>query len=241
MKRLTRLLIAAATAGAALSVLAFAAPLRPTAEVLRADLRTILARPEFREMHAAWLQELIMRWLQRLLQWWQDHVSGRLDRLLDVAPVLYWTIVAVLALVALAFIYHIYLTLRSAFGTGRRRRRRPEAPSRPTTISEPQRLLEQAEAAAAAGRFAEALRYLYLALIFQLDRHDILRYDLSYTNQEYVRQARRHPAIVAPLRDVSRLADGAWYGRRELGWSEYERCRELVQAAWQEADHGATL
>lgn len=240
MKRLTRLLLAAAATGAALSMFAFAAPLRPAAAVLRADLQTILARPEFREMHAAWLQELIMRWLQRLLQWWQDHVSGRLDRLLEGAPVLYWTIVGVLTLVALVLIYHIYLTLRSAFGTGRRRRR-PEAPSQPTTLSEPQRLLEQAETAAAAGRFAEALRYLYLALIFQLDRHDILRYDLSYTNQEYVRQARRHPAIVAPLRDVSRLADGAWYGRRELGWSEYERCRALVQTAWQEADHGAAL
>ena len=99
--------------------------------------------------------------------------------------------------------------MRSAFGTGRRRRRSAADESPAAAQSEPQALLDQAEAAAAARRFSEALRYLYLALIHQLDRRDVLRYDLSHTNQEYVRQARRYPVIVAPLRDVSRLADRA--------------------------------
>jgi len=241
MKRLYCFLIAAAGAAATCCLLAFAAPARPAPEVLRGDLRAILARAEFRQVHNQWFYELLTRVAHRISDWWRDHVGNRLDGLVEHAPLLYWTIVALVALLALALIYHIYLTMRSAFGPGRRRGKRRETARSAPLQSEPQALLEQAEAAATAGRFSEALRYLYLALIHQLDRREVVRYDISHTNQEYVRQARRYPVIVAPLRDVSRLADRAWYGQHALGWSEYERCRELVQAAWQEAEHAAAL
>jgi len=246
MKRLNSRVSAAVIGGALLCLLApvapsLAAPPRPQPEVLRSDLQTILARPEFRQAHNAWFYELLERLLRRLSEWWREHIGNRLEGLAEHAPILYWTVVAVLFLLALALIYHIYMTMRSAFGTGRRRRSRAPAETPAAVVSEPQTLLDQAEAAAAAGRFAEALRYLYLALVHQLDRRDILRYDLSHTNQEYVRQARRFPAIVSPLRDVSRLADRAWYGRYALGWSDYARCRDLVQRAWEEAEHAAAV
>ncbi len=241
MKRLVCLLLLGLTVGGALCWMACAAPARPAPEVLRADLQTILARPEFRQANAEWLYELLARLLHRVRDWWREHMAGRLEGVFEHAPVLYWAIVALLALLALALIYHIYLTVRSAFGPARQRGRRERAAAPTPPQSEPQRLMEQGEAAAAEGRFSEALRYLYLALIHQLDRRDIVRYDLSHTNQEYVRQARRHPVIVGPLREVSRLADRAWYGRYALGWTEYARCRDLVQAAWQEAEHAAAV
>jgi hypothetical protein len=243
MQRLPRPLLLITTAVALLVAgwLASAAVTRPPVATLRSDLQHILARPEFRQAHNEWLYDLATRLLRRLGDWWREHVAGRLEGLAEHAPVLYWTIVALNLLLALLLIYHIYVTVRSAFGTGRRRRTLAAAPLPAAPSSEPQTLMEQADAAAAAGRFSEALRFLYLALIHQLDRRDIVRYDLAHTNQDYVRQARRHAVIVAPLRDVSRMADRAWYGQYGLGRTEYDHCRELVLAAWQEAEHAAAL
>jgi len=243
MQRLLRTLLFITTATALLVAgrAALGAVARPPVEALRGDLQRILARPEFRQAHNEWLYALLSDLARRLREWWNAHMAGRVAGLAEHAPILYWTVVALLFLLLSFILYHIFWTLRSAFRTGRRRDRRigPAAPEAP--LSEPQTLVELADAAAAAGRFAEALRYLYLALIHQLDRRDIVRYDLSHTNQEYVRQARRHPVIVAPLRDVSRMADRAWYGQYGLGRSDYDHCRELVRTAWEEADHAAAL
>jgi hypothetical protein len=238
MQRSLRRLLTITTAGALLvaGVLAASGPERPPVEVLRSDLARILARAEYRQGQTEWLHQLVIRWLRQFLQWWHDHVGRRLEGLADTAPFFYWTIVALCLGLALVLIYHIYVTMRSAFGTAPRRRRRDAEPLAWAAKTEPQGLMDDAEAAAQAGQFALALRYLYLALIHHLDRRDIVRYDVSHTNQEYLRQARAHPVLLDPLRQVTRLADRAWYGQYPLGRPEYEQCRALVEAAWQEAE-----
>lgn len=239
MHRLIRVLLSvfSAVAATALCLLAAAAVPRPAADVLRRDLGRILARPEYNQSNTMWLQILLIRAIRRLLQWWNDHIVGVSER----TPALYWAVVVICLLVLTFVIYHIYVTMRSAFGTGRRRgpRLRGEPVGRPT--NDPQALLDQAEAAARAGAFPEALRYQYLALIHHLDRRSVLRYDIAHTNEEYLRQARKFPVLMEPLRAVTRLADRAWYGRYRLGAGEYEHCRELVQTVWQEAEHVAAV
>lgn len=229
------------TAALALAVTGLAAPPRPPAEQLRGDLDAILARSEYRQADTGWLQAALIRALRAISQWFQQHVGDRLDAIAEHAPVVYWTVVAVVFAMAALLIYHIYLTMRSAFGPGRRRRRAEKARPELEIENEPQTLRKRAETEAAAGRFAEALRYLYLALIHHLDRREVLRYDRSRTNHEYLRQARQHPAILDPLRKVTRLAERAWYGHYGLGRREYEQARDLVQLAWQEADDAAAL
>jgi hypothetical protein len=235
-----RRLICFATATVA-TALGLAAVTRPPVEVLRRDLDRILSQPEYRRREADWLYGLVIRALRSLLVWWRDHVANRLEGLAERAPILYWGVVVLTALLAVLLIYHIYVTMRSAFGTGRRRGAKARQPAEAGASTQPEALLEQAEAAAAAGRFAEALRYLYLALIHHLDRADIVRYDRSRTNQEYLRQARRHPAVLEPLKAVTALADRAWYGHYALGWTEYERCHELVRTAWEEGNRAAPV
>lgn len=240
MNRALRFCVGLVTSAAVAATVAAAAS-RPPAEVLRQDAARILARPEYRQTNSLWLQMWLIRIIRDFIQWWREHVGNRFAGLYENAPILYWSVVGLCVLILAAVIYHIYLTVRSAFGTGRRRRSALSADLHDRQRSEPQALLDQAEAAARAGAFTEALRYLYLALIQHLDRRDVLRYDVARTNQEYLRQARKFPAIVEPLRAVTRLADQAWYGHYRLGAVEYERCRELVQAAWQEAEHVAPV
>lgn len=229
------------TVALALTVGGLAAPPRPPVEQLRGDLERILARAEYRQADTGWLQAALIRALRAISQWLDEHVGDRLDAIADRAPVIYWAIVGVMFAMAALLIYHIYLTMRSAFGPGRRRRRVEKAQPEPEIENEPQTLRERAEEEAAAGRFAEALRYLYLALIHHLDRREVLRYDRSRTNHEYLRQAREHPRVLGPLRKVTGLADRAWYGHYGLGRPEYEQAAELVQLAWQEADDAAAV
>lgn len=242
MNRVTRtsLIVTIPAAAAVLCALAVAAVPRPPADVLRRDLQQILARPEYRRAAGStWLNERLIRFIRAILQWWDDHIAGRMAGLAETAPVLYWTIVGLCVLILAVLIYHIYLTMRSAFGTDRRRVSSGPVAVSAWQLTEPPALLEQADAAARAGAFPDALRYLYLALIHHLDRREILRYDAARTNQEYLRQARKFPAIIDPLRTVTRFADRAWYGHYGLGAADYAQCRELVQTVWQEAEHVA--
>jgi len=242
MKRLAQPLKLAATAAiGTLCTLAAGALSRPPVGVLRADLDRILSQPEYRQGESDWLYATLIRALRSLMVWWREHVADRLEGLARQAPVLYWAVVILNLLLAMLLIYHIYVTMRSAFGAGARRGKRAPTGIPQPGAHEPQALLHLAETAAAQGKFAEALRYLYLALIHQLDRAQVVRYDISHTNQEYLRQARRHPAVLEPLRAVTKLADQAWYGHYPLGRNDYEQCHELVRVAWEEADHATAV
>lgn len=215
-------------------------PLRPSPEQLRADLQAILSRPEYKQGESQWLEQNLYRLMRSLGVWYREHLAPYFERLHDVSPIVYWTIVAVASAALVVLLYHIYLTLRSAFGTTGRRRRHAQPLPPETTQTDPDALLKQADEAAARGDFGEALRHLYLALIRNLDRHDLVRFDRSRTNYEYLRQVREHEAVARPLSALTTQAETVWYGDRSPDRADYDLCRQLAMAAWQEeAAHAA--
>ena len=215
-------------------------PLRPSPEQLREAVKAILSRPEYNQGESQWLEQYLYRLIRSLSVWYREHLAPYFERLHDVSPVVYWTIVAVFAAAMVILLYHIYLTLRSSFGTTTRRRRQGQPLPPGATQSDPDALLKQADEAAAKGDFAEALRRLYLALIRNLDRHELLRFDRSRTNYEYLRQVREHEAVAGPLSALTAQAETVWYGDRRPDRADYDLCRQLAMAAWQgEAAHAA--
>lgn len=216
-----------------------AGPVRPPVPTLREDLRRILARREYNFDESQWFQQWLYRALHSLAVWWREHFAPYVDALYEKRPFIYWTIVAVGALAAAFLLYHILHTVRSAFGrSGRGRHSRGELP--PTVLqTDPERLLKQADEAAANGDFPEALRRLYLALIRNLDRHGLVRFDRSRTNYEYVRQLRAHDTVAVLFADLTGRAERVWYGDETLAPVDYEQCRALALAAWQGEGHAA--
>ncbi|MEI6502706.1 MAG: DUF4129 domain-containing protein, partial [Armatimonadota bacterium] len=208
-------------------------PVRPSPEQLRSDVKAILSRPEYNQGESQWLEQWAYRLIRSLSVWYREHLASYFERLHEVSPVAYWAIVGVAAAAMVALLYHIYLTLRSAFGTTGRRRRQGAPLPLAAIQSDPEVLLQQADAAAAKGDFAEALRRLYLALVRNLDRHDILRFDRSHTNYEYLRQARDHEAVAGPLAALTDRAEAIWYGHQQADRADYDLCRRLAMAAWQ--------
>jgi hypothetical protein len=157
-----------------------------------------------------------------------------------------WVVLAGLA-VAVVVVAGL-LFLQSRRGARTEDRPKPKAASeREAALPLPENrsadeLWAEAEAQARAGQFREAVRFLYLAVLFGLDRKRLLRYEATRTNGEYVRQVRlaeQAPAeLHAPFERLTALFEREWYGERPCEATEYDACkalaaevRELVGAA----------
>jgi hypothetical protein len=93
--------------------------------------------------------------------------------------------------------------------------------------SEPDALLAQAEREAAAGRYREALRLAYLALVARLDRAGVLPEDRSRTHWELLRELRRagRDPLYQELAPITRRLDERLYGGRTTTVEDYHVCR----------------
>jgi hypothetical protein len=68
-------------------------------------------------------------------------------------------------------------------------------------------------------------------VLAQLHRADLIRYDRTRTNGEYLRQLRTAEggaAVVEPFGRLTRLFELKWYGERACAADDYETCRGLA-------------
>jgi hypothetical protein len=90
-------------------------------------------------------------------------------------------------------------------------------------------LWRQADELARGGRFLEAVRTLYLAVLAVLHRADLIRYSPTRTNGEYVRQLREKTEVQRPFRGLTGLFEIKWYGERHCEPGDYDTCRRLAE------------
>lgn len=89
---------------------------------------------------------------------------------------------------------------------------------------------QQAQTNSQAGDYRTAVRYLYLSTLLALDERDILRYDRSATNREYLRRVADQPDLHHLLRDVVDVFDRVWYGFQPISHDTYDTYAERVAA-----------
>lgn len=218
------LLTASCCAGAALGA-------RPASAWLDAEIRRILAQPEYQQPDPTFL----MRLLEKLSEWLRNLGWGdRVHDLKQAAPFLFWAIVGLLVAVLLLLLYHIVMTIRIAL-----QREEPEPRRRALRaegVAAPSVLREQALALAAGGQFAAAIELLYRALFVLLDRREMLRCDPALTNWERARALSGQPALVPELEALARRLDGLWYGGQSADAALWRHCLESVDRAWAVAE-----
>jgi hypothetical protein len=92
-------------------------------------------------------------------------------------------------------------------------------------------LWRRAEELARAGRCLEAVRALYLAVLALLHRADLIRYERTQTNGEYLRQLRQSPRadLDGPFRRLVHLFEEKWYGERACDLADFDACRGLAE------------
>jgi hypothetical protein len=93
----------------------------------------------------------------------------------------------------------------------------------------PDRLWKQADDLAAAGRFLDAVRMLYNAVLAQLHRADLIRYAPTRTNGDYVDEVRERTEIYMPFRGLTGVFEVKWYGEKSCQPDDYQTCRRLAE------------
>ncbi len=89
--------------------------------------------------------------------------------------------------------------------------------------------LAHADTAENANDFRDALRYLYLSAILNLQERGILPYDKSMTNREYLHQAHLDINLQQTFGTVVTVFDDVWYGHKTCDADTIANYRDLLQ------------
>jgi hypothetical protein len=107
-------------------------------------------------------------------------------------------------------------------------------PSAEDVLEEPDRqnvasLWQKSDELARAGRFLDAVRTLYLAVLALLHQASLIRYQRTRTNGEYADELRPRGAVHAPFVRLTGLFEVKWYGQRACQQADYAACREYAE------------
>jgi hypothetical protein len=183
-------------------------------------LAGILARPEFQPRQEPDLNPLLER------------LAELLDFLPDL-PSLPWLgnllVVAGLALLA-AIVAYVAAGLLGSFAA-QAEVEVEGAGAEPLTAGQ---ALSRSREMAMAGDYRTAVRLLYLSTLLLLEERNLLRYDRTLTNREYLRQVADNASLVGALRPVVDTFDEVWYGQVEPGAGDYEAYVQQVDRVREE-------
>jgi len=196
---------------------AFAA--HPSGGEVRQKLDDIFSRPEFTEEK----QNNLWTWLAKVL----SNFFRWLGTLHEAVPVLFWIILISCLVLLFLLVIHIVWTLRRVFGLGSK-------PAGLDVTAETRKLLSQSflkQAQQCAGRldFTEAIRFLFLSLIYRFDETGNVSFQKSYTNREYLDLFADRQRVYGDLKVFVDTLDDHWYGQVPTDRQNYEHCWAIYQ------------
>jgi hypothetical protein len=191
----------------------------PTGNEIRGKLEDIFARPEFSpDPGNTWLDELV-----KLL----GSISTWLSGLYVAAPLLFWLLLLATGVLLVGLLGYITWTVRRAlFSSGRstadasaRERRRHLSG---TYLEEAGRLADRED-------FTEAIRCLFLALVYRFDETGRVSFQRAYTNREYLGLFEDNSPLREHLKVFVDILDDHWYGQQPTTSRQYQDCRTLYE------------
>jgi hypothetical protein len=191
----------------------------PPEEAIRQAVAKVYARPEFEPSKGwdGWL--LLLRAIEQLFKWLGG--LGETNRVLF--WILLWTCVALLLLL----VAHLSWSVIKVFTFRDRAAKATEAALARQGLS--RSFWEKAQSQAAAGDFTEALRCLFLSLVYRFDENGRVHFDRAYTNREYLSLVADRPEIQSKLARLVDALDEYWYGQRPVQEPLYRDCLAVYQ------------
>ena len=192
---------------------------RPGKAEIRRRLEEVFAGPEFSASGLNW-----ERWLADLFV----RFFGWLGGLRAASPVLFWVILLGCCALLVLLVGHITWTVRRVFAARPRRRgEEAEAADRRQRLSLAYR--EEARRAADGGEFTEAIRFLFLSLVYRFDESGRVNFRRAYTNREYLALFADRPEVGSGLAVFVDTLDDYWYAQRPTDRGRYETCLALYE------------
>ncbi len=187
-----------------------------------AALQAVLSRPEFQAENENFLQRLyrqVMEFLQNLL----NKLFPRNSQVSLPLPPWLAALLAVLLLGGiLAFVF------RDVWRNILPENRTDEGMAGDQQILTASQASQRARQLSSGGDYRQAIRYLYLSALLQLDERGLLRYNRSLTNREYLRQVANQTLLASHLRPVIDTFDRVWYGFQPIDEHSYTQYTEQV-------------
>jgi hypothetical protein len=192
----------------------------PDSTSARATLTQILARSEFHNVHGpTWFDRLkfrILTWLVRLL----TRAFGS-SAVPTVGRVFVWTLVGVAVLVLAYFIY------RTITQNARLESFIPQVV--PVSAKDWRVWMQEAQQAAAEGRWRDAVHLAYWAGISFLEASGMWRPDKARTPREYLRLLAATSEKRAPLSALTRNLELTWYANHPAGPETFTETVALLE------------
>ncbi len=195
------------------------AVVHPDPDAIRHQLEDVQSRPEFHPERADFVK--------RLLEYIGDFIKW-LNGLRDTAPLLFWIIIISLIVILILLLAHISWTTARVLGLGDRPARAEDAREKRGRLSAAYR--EEAARRAAQGDFTEAIRFLFLSLVYRFDEAGRVGFQKAYTNREYLTLFADRPAVQHDLKVFVDTLDDHWYGQRPTERLRYENCLALYES-----------
>jgi len=186
------------------------------ADSLRAVLDSVFAAPEYRWVERPNPLAFLNRWW-RLLAEWLQRIQERHP---EVFWVLFWGLVAVLALILVHAGWVMFQTIRAASSPA-------SAATRGAGLEIHGAAWYRREALrlAAEGRYPEAMQADFLALVLDLDARQVLRFHPSKTPNEYTGEAKLAGESRESFRALVRTLYGHAFARVPCGPAEFVEWR----------------
>lgn len=193
---------------------------RPDDEAIRHQLEDILSRPEFNPKRPE-------DFFARLFKYFVDFL-GWLAALRVTEPIMFWLFVSGLIGILVLLVVHIIWTVSKVLGLGYR-------PPQAEDLREKRGLLSAAYRQEALGRagtgdFTEAIRYLFLSLVYRFDEDGKVSFRKAYTNREYLTLFADRPPVHEDLKVFVDTLDADWYGQHPTSRWLYENCLALYES-----------
>lgn len=197
-------------------------------------IREIKSQPKYNPSEEAEASNWLEKALERLGDLIPEPSGAPSPAPMAVSPIVGQVIVGILAVVLAALVvFLLFLLIRSIRF---RRRKRNSRGGALLEHDEPLRSadewLSMANALEQEGRYREAARCLYLAILMRCDENGIARFVRSETNWEHAYRIQDSPNRPEHLdiRDLTARFDRAWYGYEARSTSDVAPFREAYQA-----------
>jgi Domain of unknown function (DUF4129) len=186
----------------------------------RAELNSILARPEFRKPHGPKWLERIQGWLDQIKQRLLETLRHALRYLFDILARLFgssviptigkYFVYGLVGLAVLALGWFAYRTISRGDDL-----ERVDLANVPVSAKEWVVWLAEARAAAAKSQWRDAIHLAYWAGISFLERQGMWKPDRARTPREYLRLLASTSEHRETLKALTQIFELAWYAKRE--------------------------
>jgi len=180
---------------------------------IRQSLERVYAREEFSGAPANSL-ERISQWISQYFRW--------LGELGSRSPLLFWILLVACLGMLIMLLAHLAWTIRKSLTTGASLSGARAGPDRHERLSST--YWEEALRKSGQGEFTEAIRCLFLSLVYRFDESGRVNFLRACTNREYLSLFADRPEVQSALRVFVDTLDDCWYGQRTADRARYQDC-----------------